>query len=55
MTSPPPLPQSVWDSLPVEARALIQAMRLQIDALQAEVQTLKAQLGSHRLSGNYFA
>ena len=47
MTSPPLLPQPVWDALPAEARALIQVMRLQIDALQAEVQALKAQLGSN--------
>jgi transposase len=47
MMSPAPLPQSVWDTLPVEVRALIEAMRLQIDTLQAEVHSLKAQLNSN--------
>lgn len=47
MTPIPPLPQNVWDALPVEAQAFFQAMRLQIDALQAEVQSLQAQLGSN--------
>ncbi len=47
MTPSPPLPPEVWDALPVEARALIQAMQLQIAALQAEVRSLKDRLDSN--------
>ena len=47
MTPTPPLPPDLWDALPVVVRALIEAMRLQIDALQAEVQSLKDRLGSN--------
>ena len=43
----PPLPQPVWEALPVEARVLVEAMRLQIDSLQAEVRSLKDRLDSH--------
>ena len=46
MTPPPPLPPEVWDALPVEARALVEAMQLQIAALQAEVRSLKDRLDS---------
>ena len=44
MMPTPPLPQDVWDALPVEVRALIQAMQLQVVALHDEVRTLKDQL-----------
>ena len=47
MTPAPPLPPHVWDALPVEARALIEAMQRQIHALQLEVQSLKDRLGSN--------
>ncbi len=47
MTPSPPLPPEVWDALPVEARALIEAMQLQIDALQDEVRSLKDRLDSN--------
>jgi len=50
----PPLPQDVWDTLPVEAQTFCQvmrlqvdALRLQVDALQAEVRTLKDRLGTN--------
>ena len=47
MTPTPPLPPEVWDALPVEVRALIQAMQLQVAALREEVRALKAQVGSN--------
>lgn len=47
MTPIPTLPQNVWDTLPVEVRALIEVLRLQIDSLQAEVRSLKVQIGSN--------
>ena len=50
----PPFPQSLWDTLPAEAQALVQAMqsqieamRFQVDALQVEVRSLKNQLNSN--------
>ena len=47
MTPSPPLPPEVWDALPIEARALIQAMRLQIDSLRAEVRSLQERLDAN--------
>ena len=48
MTSNPPLPSDVWDALPVEARALIQAMRLQIQVMQLHIVSLQEQVRSLR-------
>jgi len=47
MTPTPPLPHDVWDALPVEVRTLIETMRLQIDALQGQVHSLKDRLGTN--------
>ena len=47
MPPSPPLPPEVWDALPVEVRALIQAMQRQIAALQAEVRSLKDRLDTN--------
>ena len=47
MTPPPPLPLEVWDALPAEARGLIQAMQLQIVALQEQVRSLQERLDSN--------
>ena len=54
MTPTPPLPPDVWDALPVEARALIQAMRLQIQAMQLQIDALQAEVRSlqQRLDSN---
>ncbi len=46
MMLPPPLPPEVWDALPVEARALIEAMRLQIQAMQRQIDSLQQQARS---------
>ena len=45
MTPTSPLPRELWDALPIEARALFEVMRLQIDTLQAQVDALKDRLG----------
>jgi transposase len=47
MTPAPPLPQHIWDALPVEARTLMEALQAQVEALRAEVVTLKARLDSN--------
>ena len=47
MTPKPPLSPLVWEALPGEARTLIDAMRRQIDALQAEVETLRQRLDAN--------
>ena len=47
MTPLPPLPQAVWDALPSEAQSLVEALRLQIQSLQAEIATLKARLDAN--------
>ena len=47
MMPAPPLPQVVWDATPPEARAFIAAVLLQVDALRAEVATLKARLDAN--------
>ena len=44
MTPTPPLPPDLWNALPIEARALIEALLSQVQTLQAEVATLKARL-----------
>ena len=47
MMLPPPLPQALWDALPVEVRALIGVMQQQIGSLQDEVASLKQRLDSN--------
>ena len=47
MTPALPLPEDVWDALPPEARALIEVLLSQVQALQAEVATLKARLDAN--------
>lgn len=47
MTPAPSLPQDVWDATPAEARALIEALLIQMEALRAEVATLKARLDAN--------
>ncbi len=37
MTPSPPLPPDVWDALPVEARALIEALRTEVAAVKARL------------------
>ena len=46
MTPPPPLPPEVWNASPVEARALIEAMRLQVEAMQRQIDSLREQVRS---------
>ena len=47
MTPTTPLSQDLWESLPGEARTLIDTMRLQIDLHQSEVHSLKNQLATN--------
>ncbi len=47
MTSQPPLLPDLWNALPIEVRTLFEAMQRQIHALQHEMQSLKARLGSN--------
>ena len=46
MTPGSPLPPEVWNALPVEARALIEAMRLQIESLSQQVHVLRDEVRS---------
>ena len=45
-TPPPPLPPDVWDALPIEARALIEVMRLQVEAMQRQIDALRHEVRS---------
>jgi transposase len=47
MTPSPPLAQDIWDATSPEARAFIAALLLQVEALRAEVATLKARLDAN--------
>jgi transposase len=49
MSPGPPLPADLWDSLPPEARAVIQALRAEVAELQAKVEALHQQV--HELHG----
>src|SRR5262245_16228894 len=44
MGTGPPLPADLWDSLPPEARAIILALRAEVNGLQAKVKALQQQV-----------
>jgi transposase len=47
MSAGPPLPADVWERLPLEARALIQALRAEVEALQQQVRDLQERLNQN--------
>ena len=47
MSLAPPLSQDVWEATPAESRALIEALRLQVEAPRAEVVALKDRLDAN--------
>src|SRR4051794_10503153 len=44
MDAGPPLPADLWDRLPTEARALIQALRAEVAALRQQITDLQERL-----------